>query len=201
MKKIFPLILILLIIAGGLGLFAVQKFKKTPEYSLIQTGKAFTQKDLTTVEKYIDIESLTNKAVDSIIELQMKELKEEVVAAEDSWESLGTSMAEGMIQLMKPGISKMIQSAIKDFVENENNEKREPSNNEILGEKFDLSKYSIKKEKPIVQINGKLASVLLSFENTESSTPLKLKLRMRNRGDYWQIFEISNIAEILDDEE
>jgi len=134
----------------------------------------------------------------------MLETATEQEKPKDKWEQLGESIGKGLVALLKPQLSKIAKQQIAKFVETgtlkEERKKTESSEpdfslsdiwNKAGGEKagFQGIEY-IKKE-------GKIAYVGLKFFQKKYNTDLILDLKMRDRGGYWQIAELSNFADYI----
>jgi len=199
MKKIvIGLVIVCSLILGAVGLYYWQ-YTKSPKYSLWQAKKAFKQHDLVSFEKYVDVEGITNSLIDQILKTVTEQEK-----PKNEWEQLGESIGKGLVVLLKPQLSKLAKQQIAKLVETgrlEDEHQKKNSNksdfslsdiwNEAGGKKaaFQGIEY-IKKE-------GKIAYVGLKFYQKEYNTDLILELKMRDKGGYWQIAELSNFANYM----
>lgn len=197
-KLVVGLIVAFLIILSAGGVYYWQ-YTKSPRYSLLQAKNAFEQHDLNNFEKYVDVEGITNSLIDQLLEISTE--KEQ---SKDEWEQLGESLGKGLVTLLKPQLSKLARQQIAKLVETgklEEEQQRTKSEepdfslsdiwNKAGGEKagFQGIEY-IKKE-------GKIAYVGLKFFHEEYNTELILQLKMRDKGGYWQVAELSNFADYM----
>lgn len=199
MKKfIVGLVVACFVILGAGGVYYWQ-YTKSPKYSLLQAKKSFEQHDLVTFEKYVDVEGAINSIID-----QMLETAAEQEQPKDDWEQLGETMGKALAALLKPQLIKLAKQQIAKLVETGKLEEEHQSSksgepdfslsdiwNKTGGEKtaFHGIEY-IKKE-------GKIAYVGLKFFHNEYNTDLILDLKMRDRGGYWQVSEMSNFADYM----
>ena len=197
-KLVVGLVVVCLVILGAGGVYYWQ-YTKSPKYSLLQAKNAFEQHDLVSFEKYVDVEGITNSLIDQMLETATEQEK-----PKGEWEQLGESIGNGLVALLKPQLSKLAKQQIAKLVETgkleeeqESTESNEPDFslsdiwNKAGGEKagFQGIEY-IKKE-------GKIAYVGLKFFQKEYNTDLILDLKMRDRGGYWQVAELSNFADYM----
>ncbi len=197
-KLIVGLVVACFVILGAGGVYYWQ-YTKSPKYSLLQAKNAFGQHDLATFEKYVDVEGITNSIID-----QMLETATELEQPKDEWEQLGETLGKGLVTLLKPQLSKLAKQQIAKLVETGKLEEEQQSTksgepdfslsdiwNKAGGEKagFQGIEY-IKKE-------GKIAYAGLKFFHKEYNTDLILDLKMRDKGGYWQVAELSNFADYM----
>lgn len=199
MKKLVVGLVVAFFIILFVGGVYYWQYTKSPKYSLLQAKNAFEQHDLNNFEKYVDVEGITNSLIDQLLEISTE--KEQ---PKDKWEQLGESFGKGLVTLLKPQLSKLARQQIAKLVETGKLEKKrqrtkseEPDFslsdiwNKAGGEKagFQGIEY-IKKE-------GKIAYVGLKFFHKEYNTELILDLKMRDKGGYWQVAELSNFADYM----
>lgn len=196
MKKRAGIVILVLISILGFGGYLYWKYIRSPKYSLLQARKAFEQHDIESFEKYVDIEGVIGNAVDQILEVEAQ--KQE---PEDEWERLGKSFGIGLVSLMKPQLIKLYKEQVVKLVESGNfkgeskTEEKAPSSlsglwNRVRGKNNFPNIAYIKK-------NGKLAYVGLNVFDKEDNAHLILELKMRNKGNYWQVAEISNLGKYI----
>jgi len=202
-KLVVGLVIAFFIILFAGGVYYWQ-FTKSPKYSLLQAKKAFEQHDLVSFEKYVDVEGIANSLIDQMLEIATEQEK-----PKDEWEQLGESIVKGLVTLLKPQLSKLAKQQITKLVEtgkleeeHQKTKSEEPNFslsdiwNKAGGKKagFQGIKYQgieyIKKE-------GKVAYVGLKFFYKEYNTELILDLKMRDKGGYWQVAELSNFADYM----
>jgi len=196
-KLVVGLIVAFLIILSAGGVYYWQ-YTKSPKYSLLQAKNAFEQHDLNNFEKYVDVEGVTNSLIDQLLEISTE--KEQ---PRDEWEQLGETLDKGLVALLKPQLSKLARQQIAKLVETGKLEEQQRTKseepdfplsdiwNKVGGEKarFQGIEY-IKKE-------GKIAYIGLKFFHKVYNTELILQLKMRDKGGYWQVAELSNFADYM----
>lgn len=178
------------------GIWYLQ-YLKSPQYSLRMTVKAINQHDLTTFNKYVDLDGLLGRIIDQL--LAEKRDSKDV----DAFTRLGAGIAKGFVELAKPKLIELAKESISSYVEKGKLEKETQEKNgsaptvvgdilnKSLGEKksFQGIKY-VKKE-------GKIAYVGIPVYLEDYDSTLVFDLKMRDKGDYWQIAEVTNFAEIM----
>jgi len=178
------------------GIWYLQ-YLKSPQYSLRMTVKAINQHDLTTFNKYVDLDGLLGRIIDQLL-AEKRDGKES-----DAFSRLGEGIAKGFMELAKPKLIELAKESISSYVEKGKSEKETQEKNgsaptvvgdilnKSLGEKksFQGIKY-VKKE-------DKIAYVGIPVYREEYDATLVFDLKMRDKGDYWQIAEVTNFAEIM----
>jgi len=117
MKKLFIiiLILVLLLLAAGAGYYYFI-FSKTPTYAFTQIKKAYDTHDIELFKKYVDVDSFCEQTVDDYVTwISQSDLAD---TGTDVWSELGSSIAKGMIGLMKPQMVTEMKKGLLDSVEN-----------------------------------------------------------------------------------
>lgn len=176
-------------------------YMRSPQYSLWMAAKAIKQHDITTFEKYTDVDGLSSRLIDQI----MEQATQNNSSPKNRWEQVGEALAKGFVGMIKPRMVESAKEQIERYIENgefENSstasEEKSPSTvplkevySKIAGEKdgFRGIQY-IKKD-------GKIASVGLGFYREDYDKMLVLDLKMRDKGGYWQIAEISNFTDLI----
>ena len=163
-------------LVGTLLLVAIvgwQIFKVSPQYSIFQIYQAVGQHDYEKFKKYFDVEGISNSVVDKAFEQATEEATTDT-SNDDPFYQLGQTIGMGLITSMKPQLKEKIASEIKKAVE-EGEFKSDYKPNSII-EYFKVVK---------AQREGKVATVTIKSQGKED-----LKFKMRDLGDYWQIFDM-----------
>ena len=198
MKKFltFAIVLIVAIFTGGIIYW---QYTRTPKYSLWQAKKSIEQRDLASFEKYVDVEGITNSLIDQILEISTEETK-----PQDEWEQLGEAIGKGLITILKPQLTKIVKQQLVDYVETgkfeEEKKGRESEEPQIsLSELWNKAggRKSVFRGISYVKKEGEIAYVGLAFFQEKYDTSLIMDLKMRNRGGYWQVAELSNFSEFI----
>ncbi|MFQ5714880.1 MAG: hypothetical protein ACE5GU_12690 [Candidatus Scalinduaceae bacterium] len=199
MKKIIIIATAITIIILGVGGYYYWKRTTSPEYSLWQAKKAFEQHDLISFEKYVDIEGITSSLIGQILEISTEQEK-----PKDEWEQLGESFGKGLVALLKPQLGKLAKQQVAEIVESGRfEEKKEDKTSEEP--EFSLSEIWNKvggeetgfQGIEYVEKEGKIAYIGLKFFQKKYNMDLILDLKMRDKGGYWQVAELSNFADYM----
>jgi hypothetical protein len=185
MKKWFFIILFLVIIVVS-GIF-VWKMMLSPEYSLKQLEKAITKHDVIAFNKYVDLDA----TMDGIIV--------------QTWlYYISNEIGNVLLSVVKPNIKEIIKEEVLEYIATGQWSGNDPENgNEISAIVINLIKDKIDPEQwdqqsiNYTEINGNIAHVGLTYFDNAKDTNFILEVKMRNMKGYWQIIEISNVAEIL----
>lgn len=163
---------------------------KTPQYSLKQMQESVAKHDLAAFNKYVDVDSVTSRAIDQLLELKLNDPK-------DVQDDTTKNFAAGLIKLLKPQLVAVAKDEIKTFVEKGTTETQTPNNPKI---KELLNTGSGKAEfKGVAYTNkdGKIATVGLDMFYPKLNSTTLLEVKMREMDGYWQIAEISNLASFV----
>lgn len=186
-KKTIIIIVGLIVIMVTVG-FVYYRHISSPEYSLGQIKQAYDQHDITKFEKYVDTKTL----IGGILDKTLNEASERSTAS-SSAERLGENLGKGLINLMRPQVEELWTQQINKLVETGDiqggNEKK---GLDEIWNKSDTASFKGIKE---IKIDGKVATVFLEFNQPRFDTTLVLNIKMRDKGSYWQLFDISNIFE------
>ena len=197
-KKSFVKIgaIFLFLVAFSIILYWKFYYIRTPQYSLLKLKVAIEQHDTTSFEKYVDIDFFLNSLLD-----QFSGYIEDMQKNEDN-ESIVNELAKGLFSLLKPKIIDSLKRQIIRFIETGDFEKQ-TEKSEIqfvdLSKVYKRSTTNQLKYKGIsyVKKEGKIAYVGLSFFDEEYSKSFDLCLKMRNKGNYWQVVEVTNLKNLL----
>ena len=186
------LAMLICLIAGGLW---YRNYTRSPEYSLLKIREAIGQHDVDLFEKHVDVDGVTSSLIDQLM-AQMYE--------EADGQGLGGALAQGLIGLMKPRLTDVLKEQILNAVETGSFEQESKGQEDSGG--LDLSLTNIVETgsgtefEGIDQITkeGKIAYVGLKLRPKDSKQgTLVLTVKMRDRGGYWQVAELTNAGEII----
>lgn len=196
MKKI-AIISVIVIVVIAIAIYYWQ-WTRSPKYSLLQAKKAIENHDVVSFEKYVDVQSLTERLIDQFLDLATAQQEQPV----DEWEQMGQNIAKGFINLLKPQLAKLAKEQVAYYVEK--------GSFEDAKDKDESPKFSLKEiwnksggEKSkfrgfeYVKKDGKIAVVGLSFFHEEYNTKLVLDIKMREKDGYWQVAELSNFSDYM----
>jgi hypothetical protein len=196
-RRVLPWVLAVLLLAllGGGGYYY---WTTTPQYSLRAIAQAVKQHDLPAFEKYVDMESVSTRAVDQLLAVTMND-PEEV-------QNDFAGFAQGMIEMLKPQLVKAINSEVENFVEKgnveaaKNQEKNGPAVVKDLLNKAEDNSMKVMGTK-YVKKEGNIAIVGLEIKVPEYDSTLVVDLKMRDMGNYWQLAELSNLGDVINENE
>lgn len=189
-RRLWPwalVVLILLAISGAVYWY----WTTTPQYSLNCIAKAAKQHDLVAFKKYVDLESVTNRGVNELVEVLMSD--------PDEVQNDFAGLAKSFVEALKPELVRQITAEIESYIETGKFE----NENQDAGFSMDnLLKISNDNSAPSVSIGkvkkeGKIAIVELNIDIPEYNKSLMADIKMRNLGKYWQVAEISNFGELV----
>lgn len=164
---------------------------KTPQYSLKLMQESVAKHDLAAFNKYVDIDSVTSRAIDQLLELKLNDPK-------DVQDDTTKNFAAGLIKILKPQLVAVAKEEIKTFVEKGTTELPDNHNNPKMKEL--LNTGSGKAEfKGVAYTNkdGKIATVGIDMFYPKLNSTTLLEVKMREMDGYWQIAEISNLASFV----
>jgi len=148
--------------------------KTTPQYSLYQVYKAVDKRDYETFKKYVNVEDISNNIVDKAFATITEDSNKDASNKGDSFNQLGYALGLGLVTQMKPRLKEEMVSGIKRAVE-EGTFVKEYKPKNIINY---FSVVNVKKD-------GKVADVTIKTSGKED-----LKIKMRNVGGSWQIFDM-----------
>lgn len=190
MKKI----LIILVVLGLVGGFLYYRhFVTTPKYSLLQAHEALQKHDMAQFEKYVNVESVTGSLVDQLAANQS------LISAINP----GSLVTKQVLRLMKPQLAQVAEKEIQKYVET-GDFRKDPN---APRKKVDISLSGLWHKvvsdsaafKGVKYVNeqGETALVGLEFTQPRYDTTLVLEVKMQDKGDYWQVVQLTNTGELL----
>ena len=203
--------------ASVLALLAVCGYwywTRTPVYSLHQAWNAVQQHDVTTFQKYVDVEGVCGRLIDEAFDATQDLTSQ----SKSPYESLGTYLAKGLVTLAKPTLVRAMKDEVLRFVEEGEFEEARASPSADLGgtvmgsgepalanEGLSLralyEKGGAKGTRFVgidgVKKEGKIAFVGLKFWDSRFATDYVVQIKMRDMGGYWQVAEVPNVAQLL----
>ncbi len=186
-RTIFIVLLSLSLLTVG-GVF-YWNYTTSPKYSLGQMGESFSEHDLTTFQKYVDTEGVINNLFDQQMDLITADKKEGAGFAEDLTKGIVTLMRPQVIELLKRQINKLVEAGSLDKSDSAV-KKTEPF---TLAEVWNKSgsKNNISGIREIMK-DGKIATVTLEINQDRFDTTLLFNIKMRDKGTYWQLSELTD---------
>lgn len=190
MKRSVILSISALIIIVGTAGFLYYRYVSSPEYSLGQIKKSFDEHDITKFEKYVDTKTL----IGGVLDRRLNQMSENSTVTSKA-EKLGEDLGRGLVNLMRAQVEELWTHQIKKLVETGDIEGENGKEGlDALWNKSDTVSFTGIKE---VKKDGKVATISLEFNQPRFDTTLILDIKMRDKGGYWQLFDISNIFDYL----
>ena len=162
---LIALAVVLVLIVAGVG--GYYYWTTTPQYALLQIKKAYATHDTDLALKYIDVDSIFDNVWTQV---EANLAQETASSTGDSWSQLGTMMAEGMVENMKPALEAEVRSQIVDSV------KTSTSTTNIAGL---ATHYSITRDGSDVLVKS-------------DASPLELRLEKENTS-YYRVVAIEGL--------
>src|SRR5690625_386292 len=179
---------------------AYWQWTKSPRYSLNQIVKSVENRDVTTFQKHVDVKSVASRLVDDLAGQIYSE-------SDDELGDFASALGEGLLQLMKPRLVEMFEEQTLRFVERgslwESGFDLESEDIQDLGIDNITDNVGINPDNfegiDFVRKNGKTVYIGLNFVAPEFNEVLTLEVMMRDLGGYWQLAEISNMKDVLEE--
>ena len=192
MKKLILLVLLAAIGIGGYLFY--RSVRSGPKYSLMQAAKATQTHDMAEFERYVDVNSVTGSLVDQVA----------AQGADLGLPNFGGFALGGALQLLKPQLARAAHREIQAYVERgaagaaQQAQRQGPMPVSVLGlaSKVVSADSRFRNVKYVTE-QGEQALVGLEFTEPKYDTTLVVELKMLNRGDHWQVTEITNTGELL----
>ncbi|UYZ58397.1 DUF2939 domain-containing protein [Hymenobacter latericus] len=194
MKRILVLLLLVVLAVGGYWYY--RTVAAGPKFALAKAAKAVHDHDVASFEKYVDIQSVASSLVDQVAE------QDQLLGLLNA--NSGGLLMRGALNLAKPQLASVARKEVQHYVAtgsfdaNANNEFERIVKFSLAGLASRIvSPESSFKGVKYLKEQGELALVGLEFTQPKLDTTLVLELQMRDRGDYWQVTEITNLGEVL----
>jgi len=191
MKKLIYIALGLLILTFGISSLLYYEYISSPKYSLNQIRESIKNHDFTQFNKLVDTKYIANEFLDKYI---LDGLNNNTETSE-AW-PLGELLGKGFSELMKVEIEEELSHKIQKFVEQGYIKKTDDGSK--LNYFYLLDKILVFKSVKSVEKDGRIANVRLKFTAKRYDTILEVNVQMRDKGRYWQIFDISNGLKLLE---
>ena len=200
---------IVLILLTSFGFLAHKYWKSTPQYSAKRVLDSIENNDIYLFEKHFDVERVADNMSNEIVALMTKENIDDI--DDDDWSLIGKEFASGLMELMKPILSKQISNEIRKSVsKKETNSLTSDSLSFALFETSDLS--LINKDKISVTIGLLFDSENIKFKKEGSTTTLEvsidppsendlIKIVLNKYENYWKVTEINNLISFISENE
>lgn len=201
-KKFIAIAVVILLIICGIGGYLY--YKRTPAYSLQLIQESVKEHNWEKFSHHVDTKNLADAAFDDIIEITMEE--------RGDMDAQTKALASSFIKLIKPNLTSLLESAVKEYVEtgefkkdetaNNNStspnkkaaqKKGNPADNLLQDTKADKLKFSGIKS---TETSDNTAIVTLELRDEAVNANYDLKIRMIQLEDgTWKISKIDNLKD------
>lgn len=192
MKRLLLLVVLIALAAGGY--YYYRSLKQGPEYALLQAAAAAKTHDMATFERYVDVNSVSGHLVDQLTN-------------QGSLLSLlnpGGMMFKGALRLLKPQLTKAAHNEVQHYVETGALEGAAEAAPKGLGRLSlaGLAGAVVSPESSFQGIKytrqqGEQAFVGLEFTQPKYDTTMVMEVKLLHRGDHWQLTEITNTGDLI----
>jgi len=189
-KLIFGIgaVLLIALIVGGAYLWA---FYTSPHYSLAKIKSSIDNHDITTFEKYVDLDSITTRLLTEVPNL---------LSNKKEMGFLGEEATQVVLGFVKESVGKIAKEAMRAFIERGHFDKsiteKGPLARLLKAVQIDNMEVvelgELKKEGKICKVPLKV--YIEAYEDTTT-----VEFMMRDKGSYWQVAELSNLSNIMHD--
>jgi len=180
MKKIF-----LILVGGVLLIIAGVSFLHSPRYSLLQIRKSIEQRDSLTFYKYVAVHEVAASVVDGVIDHSFSDSEPRGWLARAA-----VSFVKGLVGIAKPALTEEVKKEIRAWFRGDDYSGVELL--DIIAHPSDVSFSNIawiEKYRPAARVG-------LVFKKNNGQMFL-LKIKMRDMGSFWQVYEVENYGEFL----
>ncbi|WP_192822606.1 hypothetical protein [Rufibacter sp. LB8] len=192
MKKIFLLIVVVAIAAGGYWFY--NRAKTGPEASILHIKTALEANDMQALEKYVDLKRTSQSLVDGSKNMVMDQLPEGLRGA-------ATLLGKGLA--LKRDLNGAVRNQLKQTLESASGQKVPDMTDVIKVLPFGklLNKNMLPKlefqDIDYVNREDSIAVVGLKVRPVNQTESMVIELLMEDRGDYWQVVGIPNFSTVL----
>lgn len=194
MRKTVIVLAAVMVLAAVGGYMGYRYWKGTPEYAISQIRESVEQNDIMLFRKYVDLDTLLDRSVDSLLE---------TVTKDTEGEGLANDFARGLAKVLKPTLVSEMKKQIESWVEtgripepSEEAEKKESK----LGENVKIKKLGRLQYQGTGEERreGKVCYVILKLHDTRYDCEYRPELMMRETpAGHLKVVEIANLAEVL----
>ena len=176
MKKV--ICILIAVVLAGIGYY--YWMVRQPSYSLGCVITAIGNKDWTSFQKYVDVDGVSKSIVEQMTEHMTSKSRM-------SKDEPATAFFSG---IMTTFAIPQLKEAIKTNVEAVDGTKTKQF-------EIDIDKAAKIKDIGNIEKQGKIAIAIVNLQS-EIAGDYALKIKLRDMGDYWQVSEILNLGELLD---
>jgi hypothetical protein len=197
-KKIFIIILSIVII---ISIFISWRIIVSPPYSLKQLKKAISRDDMLAFDKYVDLDRTADNAIDQIWQFYGAPASE---SRKSRWIDIRNEIGQSVFSVLKPNLKEIIKKEVYHYIisgklENVNSQ----GEGRLASMLMKLAEEKINPENwesqsiNYTKIKEDMAFLGLTYYDKSKQANFVVDIKMRNMQGYWQLIEITNIAQIL----
>lgn len=194
----------LIVLTGGVGLAGWNIFTGSPKYALAQVRTAVAKHDRDTFERYVDVESVVDHAVDDVFDYAIAVLMAE--SKGDGLATLGAAFGSALIDEMKPAIKAGGRQALLRAVET-GSFADAAAEVEALGTSGEIDIAEMGSAVGFAQEtfagvgdlrqNGDVAAIPLRFRPPRLDTTLTVSARLERINDVWTVSRVTGVDTYL----
>ncbi|MBN2394950.1 MAG: hypothetical protein JXC36_00630 [Candidatus Atribacteria bacterium] len=190
---------VLFIIASSIAGYILWRTVVSPQFSLKQLKKTVSEQNTIAFEKYVDLDHLVGSIITQTWQYYASEKETEV-----RWDNIRNEISQSILSLVAPNLKEMIKKEVLRYVgTGQWNEKREEDKEsiysfiiQIIREKINPGNWEYQVIN-YLKIDDSNAFVGLTYYDKSKFTNFLVEVKMRNMKGYWQLIEITNIAELI----
>ncbi len=197
-KKLFILLIFIFII---ITVIISWKLMISPQYSLKQLKKAIANDNLVAFDKYVDLDRTIDQAIDQIWQYFSNPVSEN---GKSRWVNVRNEIGYSLLSMAKPNLKEIIKKEVYNHIISEelSEDKSEEDNNlsnllmRMVRERINPKDWEYQSIN-YATISGDIAFLGLTYYDQSRDANFIVEVKMRNMKGYWQIVEITNIAQLL----
>ncbi|MGV3541418.1 MAG: DUF2939 domain-containing protein [Rufibacter sp.] len=192
MKKIFFLLVVLALVAGGYWYY--QRVKTGPEASIAEIRTALEAKDTEKLQKYVDFKRTSASLVEQSQNMAVELLPEELQGAANLLRK-GFKLKKQLTSSVRQGLLQSVETVSGQKVPEIGDVVKLLPVGKLINEKM-LPKLEFESIDH-VERQDSIALVGLKVKPVNQDESMVIELRMLNKGDYWQVVGVENFKEVL----
>jgi hypothetical protein len=197
-KKLFILLIFIIVI---ITVIISWKLMISPQYSLKQLKKAIANDNLVAFDKYVDLDRTIDQAIDQIWQYFSNPVSEN---GKSRWVNVRNEIGYSLLSMAKPNLKEIIKKEVYNHIISEelSEDKSEEDNNlsnllmRMVRERINPKDWEYQSIN-YATTSGDIAFLGLTYYDQSRDANFIVEVKMRNMKGYWQIVEITNIAQLL----
>ena len=197
-KKLLILLAFFIVI---IGVIISWKIRISQQYSLKQLKKAIANDNLVAFDKYVNLDRTIDRAVDQIWQYFSSPASEN---GKSGWVNVRNEIGYSLLSMAKPNLKEIIKKEVYNHIISEelSEDKSEENNSlsnllmKMVYERINLEDWEYQSIN-YATTSGDIAFLGLTYYDQSRDANFVVEVKMRNMKGYWQIVEITNIAQLL----